>query len=404
MDTSTRPAGQPGLGLLEAVVGQGFAAALQDGLSRTASPHGGAARGTRRRAEAAHRPAGPVEGVHSGPPRDGTPGVPTLPEAGAILRRFEERLLTLAEPGHVLDPDSPAARAACLAYARRVLADAREIAGGRAVSPAPLGPGLPSLAPSLTAAVGTLLIECAVQHTLARSGPAATGSHMSALVQSLGEALRRHSAASAGTPSAHDAVWRERRRLAQEMHDELGAHLSLALHHLTMETGHAKDPTGHLTVVAASVRSALGHTRDLITGLREETAVPPLREAVEAFAAQAAPGGARVTFSATGNESLVPDAWRRELFLAVRECLRNCFAHAQARTITVTSRVTRQWTHVSVTDDGVGFVTTAPSREQGQGLRSAAERVEDLGGRFTLVSTPGQGTRVDLHVPLRVRP
>ncbi|MDR3080899.1 MAG: histidine kinase [Streptomyces sp.] len=405
MDVHPLPAGQSGVGLLEAFAGQGFAAALQDGLSRAAAPYASTPHGTGRRFTVRQHPSPAPRTADPEPAKDGV----LLPaEAGAVLRRFEERLHLVTGADASPDIEAAATRTALTAYARRILADARAIADGTAVPPTSLGPGLPTLAPALTTAAGTLLTECAVQHALPGARQGASAGHVSALVRALGEAIRRQSSASSDTGDAHDALWRERRRLAQEMHDELGTHLSVALHHLALQArqdkGAAADPAGHLAVAATGVRSALGHARDLITGLRNETAVPPLREAVDAFTALAAPDGVRVTFSATGDESLVPELWRRELFLAVRECLRNAFAHAQAHEITVTNRVTRRWVHVRVSDDGVGFdASPGSAAPPGHGLGCAADRVQGLGGRFGVLSAPGEGTRIDMHVPLRVQ-
>ncbi|MDX3646002.1 sensor histidine kinase, partial [Streptomyces sp. MB09-02B] len=118
------------------------------------------------------------------------------------------------------------------------------------------------------------------------------------------------------------------------------------------------------------------------------------------------PGPVRVVFSATGAERTVPDSSRHELFLAVRECLRNCFQHAGADQITVTSRVTRRWTHVRVKDNGTGFDAggTGPAVHDGNGLRCVAERIAAIGGRVTIDSAPGEGTSIDIHLPLHGRP
>ncbi|MBT2488583.1 hypothetical protein J7E96_08605 [Streptomyces sp. ISL-96] len=84
---------------------------------------------------------------------------------------------------------------------------------------------------------------------------------------------------------------------------------------------------------------------------------------------------------------------------AVRECLRNCFEHAAAGRITVTSRVTRRWAHVRVKDNGIGL-----NMHEGNGLRCVSERIAEIGGRITVDSVPGEGSSIDVHLPLHVRP
>ena len=54
------------------------------------------------------------------------------------------------------------------------------------------------------------------------------------------------------------------------------------------------------------------------------------------------------------------------------------------------------WAEIAVADDGVGGARA----EDGSGLRGLGDRVEALGGRLTLASTPGQGTTVRARVPV----
>ncbi|MFE2558240.1 sensor histidine kinase [Streptomyces sp. NPDC059352] len=388
--------------MLESFVGRGFAAALQDGLSRSVSPYAPAPR------SGSGRRFGPLERCTQQhvDEAESPHGVLLPHEAGAILRLFEHRLHSALEFDRELELDTFAVRAALTACAHRILDDLAVKVDGAAAEPAPHGPELAALTPELTSAAGSLLTECALLHVLADTHSTQAVARAIALIQPIGRAIRRQSAARPVPADAHRDLWHERRRLAREMHDGLGTNLSVALRRLELRAEHDEDPDGHLAAAGTCLRSALGHARDLVTGLREETVVPPLREAVESFAAQAAPDSVRVTFSATGAERLVPDSSRHQIFLAVRESLRNCFEHAAADRITVTSRVTRLWTHVRVKDNGIGFDADriVLDTHDGNGLRCMSDRIAAIGGRITVDSKPGEGTSVDIHLPLRVRP
>lgn len=404
MEIRPLPAGRSGIGMLESVVGQGFAAALQDGLSRSVSPYASASRtGSGRRFGPLER-YGPAQRDAEG--AELPEGVLLPHEAGAILRLFEQRLHSALQSDRELELDTLAVRAALTACAHRILEDAGVKADGAAAEPAPHSPDLPALTPELVSAAGSLLTECALLHVLAGTHSTQAVARAIALIQPIGRAIRRQSAARPAPADAHRDLWHERRRLAREMHDGLGADLSVALRRLELRAEHDEDPDGHLAAAGTCLRSALGHARDLVTGLREETVVPPLQEAVESFAAQAAPDSVSVTFSATGAERLVPDSSRHQIFLAVRECLRNSFEHAAADQVTVTSRVTRRWAHVRVKDDGIGFDADGIGTDarDGNGLRCMSERIADIGGRITVGSKPGEGTSIDIHLPLRARP
>ncbi|MER5206858.1 ATP-binding protein [Streptomyces sp. NPDC002825] len=254
---------------------------------------------------------------------------------------------------------------------------------------------------------GVLLLECAMLHALrSGDGPHATAEQRAeAVVQALGRAIRACTLADG--PAATDTRQnrQERRRIAREMHDELGTSLSLALRHMEARTPGTRESDIHLVAAERSLREAIGHTHRLVGDLRAETGVPPLGEAIRAFVDAAAPASVTVSLAATGDEQRLPDTLRRELFLVVRECLRNSLGHAEPRQIKVTSRVTRWWAHVRVEDDGIGFGTadlSSPAHGH-HGLRGMTERITEIGGRLTLAGTPGEGTRVDVHVPLRER-
>ncbi|MEU6055346.1 ATP-binding protein [Streptomyces xanthochromogenes] len=212
------------------------------------------------------------------------------------------------------------------------------------------------------------------------------------------------------TPSAEaqaaDALWNERRRLAREVHDEVGTPIGLALRRLTLHEAAVGDPSGHLGVVYEALAQAERHIAQLVGGLRTQTEVPLLKDAVLNFAVRAAPADVKLSVRSTGQERDLPDSWRREIFLAVRECLRNSFHHASAGRVSVVSRVTRRWMYVRIEDDGRGFESSSPLPvpHEGHGLRSMAERIEALGGRLAVRSAPAVGTRVEIHVPVRPYP
>ena len=82
-------------------------------------------------------------------------------------------------------------------------------------------------------------------------------------------------------------------------------------------------------------------------------------------------------------------------YFLVSEALTNAAKHAQARQAQVTARDNDGLLTVEVADDGVGGATAGG----GSGLRGMADRVEALGGRFTLSSPEGGGTVVRAELP-----
>ncbi|MDT0452830.1 sensor histidine kinase [Streptomyces hesseae] len=209
-------------------------------------------------------------------------------------------------------------------------------------------------------------------------------------------------------PDEHtDCRWQERRRVARDLHDHIGGALATA-RRLLIECGPGVDDPGRLAAAQVFLHEAEDHLRDMLGELVTATELPPLGEAIEGFAAEAAPPGLDVTVKITGNENLVATAHRRALFLAVREALRNTFEHAGASRVAVSVRTTRWWVHAAVEDDGRGFdperVTTGTGAGRpARGIASMTQRIEDIGGKLAIESSPVDGTRVDMHLPLRPR-
>jgi signal transduction histidine kinase len=94
----------------------------------------------------------------------------------------------------------------------------------------------------------------------------------------------------------------------------------------------------------------------------------------------------------------VPPDWRDALLRITREAIGNAVRHGQARTISLRLQST-DGIRLQVRDDGEGFDVSAPRSPQSFGLTSMRERTESLGGEFTIASTPGTGTTVEVSLP-----
>lgn len=90
------------------------------------------------------------------------------------------------------------------------------------------------------------------------------------------------------------------------------------------------------------------------------------------------------------------------LFQIVRELVSNIVKHARAKHATISLRHNQQMVELVVSDTGVGIDSTAnqrPPENAGFGLFSIRTRVEQIGGEFSVESTPGKGTRVQILMP-----
>ncbi|CAN5766097.1 hypothetical protein BH18ACT11_BH18ACT11_25330 [soil metagenome] len=196
----------------------------------------------------------------------------------------------------------------------------------------------------------------------------------------------------------------ERRRISRELHDRVAhsmgvAHQSLQLYEALAQ----KDPAranGKLRTAKEMTKTALEQTRNLSMELRrsetENGLVPALRDLLQV----AVPEGVSAELSASGAESLLSDHQRGQLYLILREAVRNAVKHSGCRHLTVGLDITPEEVACYVEDDGRGFVGNGGNRG-GLGLRSVKERAVLLEGTAELYSPLEGGAGVQVRLPLR---
>jgi PAS domain S-box-containing protein len=207
--------------------------------------------------------------------------------------------------------------------------------------------------------------------------------------------------------AAHELTARaqteERRRLARDLHDRVAHDMALVYQSLELYKAlKESDPQRaafKIELARHMVREALDSTRNLSMELME----PEVRRGLEAALADLlrdlVPPDVRVDLSASGDETLIPPETRNQLFLILREAIRNAVTHAGCSRITVELEVIPNKAVGSVEDDGRGFDVEGVGTA-GVGLQSMKERTALLGGELRLTPEPGVGTKVMVSVPL----
>lgn len=196
------------------------------------------------------------------------------------------------------------------------------------------------------------------------------------------------------------------RRLAREIHDQVGNSLSLAMrqlemYELTLSRAGESLPQ-HLQQAKQAVIETLSSTRELVTELRRPTMTGSLEAALRAFTATMGEDAPVVQIWVRGLDEWLPDRLSEEMFIMVRECLRNAFTHSGASNVGVQIDVAPHEIQVSVIDDGRGFDLDAVlATGRTNGLLGLQERLELLNGTLNIDSTPGRGTHVTLWLPIR---
>lgn len=184
---------------------------------------------------------------------------------------------------------------------------------------------------------------------------------------------------------------RERRRIAQDLHDGIQAQLvvlALVAGRLAADEGsdasalreHAGDLRRELDRTAADLRRLVHGLMPAI--LVERGLYAAARGFVDALPVP-------TELSLTGSDDGLPDVVETTAYFVLAEALTNAVKYARASTLSVALERTTDRLRIVVSDDGVGGATA----ERG-GLRGLDDRVRVLGGRLVVDSPPGAGTRV----------
>jgi two-component system NarL family sensor kinase len=203
----------------------------------------------------------------------------------------------------------------------------------------------------------------------------------------------------------------ERNRLAREIHDTLAQ--GLAALTLQLETADALLEAGAgaerarqvLQQALALTRASLDEARRSVLDLRAaplegRTLAGALTTLAESEGHRA---GLAVTVEVVGGNRPLPVRVEAGLYRIAQEAITNVIRHADAHHLTAQLTTQPAQVQLTITDDGQGF-------DPGQvpvnryGLVGLNERAKLLGGRLTVQSSPGAGTRLDVVVPLGGRP
>lgn len=191
----------------------------------------------------------------------------------------------------------------------------------------------------------------------------------------------------------------ERRRIAQELHDEVGQSMTAILLALERAADDADEPLrGELRQVQEITRGSLDEVRRLARRLRPGVLedlglVSALTSLTEEFSAHV---GLRVVRRFDTGLPLLDQQTELVLYRVAQEALTNAARHAEASQVEVSLRHTDEAVVLTVVDDGRG---NGVARE-GAGIRGMRERALLIGATLDVTSPPQAGTQVRLTVPL----
>jgi ligand-binding sensor domain-containing protein/signal transduction histidine kinase len=210
------------------------------------------------------------------------------------------------------------------------------------------------------------------------------------------------------------ALERERTRIAQDLHDEMGAKLC----RISFLSEHARRDSISPVEMQEQIKCISDDSREVLHSMDEIVwVVNPQNDTLEhatSYLAQFA----QDYFSMTGVECglVVPAQMpphpvssqvRHHLFLAVREALANILKHSSATLANISMACENGTLEICVQDNGKGFdskthaANGSHSKDTQDGLRNMTKRITDIGGRCIVESTVGSGTIVRFILPLK---
>jgi signal transduction histidine kinase len=188
----------------------------------------------------------------------------------------------------------------------------------------------------------------------------------------------------------------ERRRIERDLHDgtqqrlvSIAMSLGLLESKLPAQVGEARPL---LSETRRALAVALEELRELTHGI-----TPPLlvERGLPAALDELCRRAALPTHLRLELDDRLPDAVESAAYFTASEALTNAAKHSHASEVRVVASRAGPTLTVEIADDGIG----GASPTGGSGLRGLADRVEALGGRFTISSPPGRGTTLRAEIP-----
>jgi PAS domain S-box-containing protein len=210
------------------------------------------------------------------------------------------------------------------------------------------------------------------------------------------------------------AVLHERDRVARELHDSIGQILGFVKMQVQAARALLSDrPTeadALLAQAAAVAQDAHADVREYILGARTGLSahvdlLDALREYLGHFSDH---HGIQASLTAPQSVDvrILEPTTQVQLLRIIQEALTNVRKHGRAKSVRVRLGIDDGYICADIIDDGLGFDPAQEGKRAGHtfGLRFMRERAEEVGGSVEVASTPGNGTRVTISVPMRRAP
>lgn len=202
------------------------------------------------------------------------------------------------------------------------------------------------------------------------------------------------------------AVEKERNRISRDMHDDLGSGLTkiAILSEVVKKQIHEPEKAKQqLENISESSRELVDNLQDIIWVLN------PQNDTLESLAAYIREYALKFfepfetdihfDYPSVFAGLRLSEETRRNLFLVIKETFNNIAKHAWCNKVMVSINQASKMITIKIRDDGRGF-DRASVRQFGNGLINMSNRIEQIGGTYSIVSSPGNGSQTEINVPV----
>ncbi len=209
-----------------------------------------------------------------------------------------------------------------------------------------------------------------------------------------------------------DAQERERKLLADEIHDSIGSSLAaikFSIEETILRLDQGKNEVlTHMQKMIGLVQSAIEESRRISSNLRPSLIddlglLPTIRWLCDEF--EKIYGDMRIERSLAVKEEAIAEALKIVIYRIIQESLNNAAKYSEADAIILTLTTDEERLHLTIADNGVGCDIDRLEKADhltGMGLRSMQERAHFSGGRFEIRTAPGDGMKIMASWPAKV--
>jgi len=198
---------------------------------------------------------------------------------------------------------------------------------------------------------------------------------------------------------------KERKRIAQDLHDSVSQTMSAAKINLTVVGGELqfineeqrKRYQKAIRLVDDGFKEVRTISHNMMPWALLETG---LSLVIKQFIENIENDTISINFFSKGFEEHFDDTIETILYRVLQECVNNVMKHAGASRLDISLMRDEENISLTIEDNGKGFDMSDPDRYVGMGLKNMQARISFLKGKIELDSTPGKGTLVSVYIPV----